>query len=799
MSKEPRLIALHRALAARAGQPVLFADLVQAVWGDEPPVNPLAALRSLVHRLRQSTDDEIVTDATGYRLVARGPGPAQLPADLPDFVGRDEELAALSVLAATDAPVVVITGPPGVGKTALAIKLAHRVRDRFPDGQLHVNLRGFATGPAVTVEQALGRFLRALGVPPERVPLERDEQVELYRSKLRGRRVLVVLDNAAELSPLIPDVEGCTAIVTSRNDLEGQVRLDVLAEAEAGTLLDWWKIDGSAEERAELIRLCANLPLALRIAGAHLADRHLPDYLAELRGDGRLDALEIEGDAAVRAAFDLSYTALPAEARRLFGLLSVHPGTDFGVRSAAVIGDLSTEDSATLMGVLVRAGLVQQAGERFQLHDLIRLFASEQVGAEAAPALRRLLSFYLATARVAAELVYPTMKRLDPLPVDVEGRSFATADEARAWLDAKRSVLVAAVQVAPHPFASQLADTLRAYLTSGGYRSELAMTLTAGLASARAAGDVVREAAMLNGVGEIHWFRGAYAEALETYGAAYELATTDHMRATLLNNMGLLRRDIGDVTGAVADLEHALRMSGGYPDLQVTVLGNLGSMAGIRGELRRAIELFEEARRLSEEHGLLLKVAAAAEGLGVAHLELGEFDDAQRHLEAALTFYQETIVAPFSTPNVLVNLADTAAKAGDRERARTLALASIEAARKVEDARIEVEALVVLGDLTAAIEMANEVDHPVGRRKAQLQLARHDRALAEELLRDVRDSDDLLLESPALLALAEATGDAAVAREALELARSREQGAVVAQAEAFLAAQPPANGGSTSS
>ncbi|GGM97049.1 hypothetical protein GCM10011609_38590 [Lentzea pudingi] len=777
---------------------MLFGDLVLAVWGDEPPGKPLPALRTLMRRLRQSVDDEIVTDATGYRLVVRAPGPSQLPADLPDFVGREAELASLST---TDAPVVVITGPPGVGKTALAIKLAHRVRDRFPDGQLHVDLRGFSTGSEVTVDQALGRFLRALGVPPERVPVDLDEQIELYRSKLRGRRVLVVLDNATELSPLVPGVEGCAAVVTSRNDLEGQVRLDVLAEEEAQALLNRMEVDGSPEERAELIRLCAHLPLALRIAGAHLVDRHLPDYLAELRGDGRLDALEIEGDAAVRAAFELSNTALPDDARRLFGLLSVHPGVDFDVRDAAVLGNLSIEDSARQVGVLVGAGLVQQAGERFQLHDLIRLFASEQVGADGPAALRRLLSFYLATARTAADLATPAVKRLDRLPLDVDGLAFSTADEARAWLDAKRAVLVAAAQVAPHPFASHLTDSLRGYLYYGGYRPELKMLLATGLASARAAGDVVCQAAMHNGRGHLRWMLGEFDEALASFGEAVELTTSDRSRASVLNNRGLVKRDTGDLTGALADLGEAVRLWRLGPDepgVLAAMLFNLGTIHGARAELRTAITYFEEARQIAEATGSTINLATAVEGIGIAHRELGEFAEARRCLEAALAGYQDGGAAE-GEPNVLFNLAVVAAETGDPEQARALALRSLETARKFGELRIEADALVVLEDLQGAVELANRIGYPVARRSAQLKLARHDRELAEELVRDVRDNGDLLLEAQAVLVLAEVTGDVVLAGEALELARSREQGAVVARAEAFLAAQPPANGGSTSS
>ncbi|WP_394614139.1 ATP-binding protein [Lentzea sp. JNUCC 0626] len=805
MAKETRLEALHRALTEKAGQPVLFGDLVRAVWGDTPPSSPLPALRTLVRRLRQSVDDEIVTDASGYRLVVRLPGPSQLPADLPDFVGRREELAALS---SSDERVLAITGPPGIGKTALAVRLAHRIRDRFPDGQLHVDLRGFATGPTVTTTQAVGRFLRALGVPPPEVPPGLDEQVELYRSKLRGRKVLVLLDNATGLSPLVPDVEGCAAIVTSRNELPGQTGLGVLTDGEADVLLDRMKIGGSPDDRAELVRLCAHLPLALRIAGAQLADRHLPDYLADLRGDDRLDALEIEGDAAVRAAFALSYQALPDDARRLFGLLSVHPGADFGPASAAVLGETSTEEGARLLGVLARAGLVQQSGERFALHDLIRLFASEQAGTDGPPALRRLLSFYLATASNAAGVVSPGLTRLDPIPLEVEGREFATADEAGAWLDGKRGTLVAAVQVAPHPFAHRLTDAMRGYLNYAGHRPELGVALESGLASARAAGDRPGQAAMHNGFGHLHWVLGAYPKALESYGEALELTESPVVRATLFNNLGLVRRDLGDLDGALADMEEARRTVPEESALHANVLMNLGTIHGARAELRQAVAHLTKALRRHEEAGAWVRAAVCHENIAVAHIELGEYDEARPHLESAMAGYERYGMADSNKPNLLANLADVADQAGEHDQARAFATEGLELARRFGDVRVEVEALIRLGEAREAAELADRIDYPVGRRKALLEIAVHDRALAAEVLADVRASGDRLLEAKAVLALALASGDHGLALEALELARAREQGVVVRRAEEFLAgsaapaapsAQPPANGGSTSS
>ncbi|WP_052684802.1 tetratricopeptide repeat protein [Lentzea aerocolonigenes] len=712
MSKESRLAALHRALAAQAGQPVLFADLIRAVWGDDPPSGPLPALRSLVKRLRQSIDDEIVTDASGYRLVVRPPGPRQLPADLPDFVGRDEELAALS---ASNTPVLAITGPPGIGKTALAVRLAHRIRDRFPGGQLHVNLRGFAAGPAVTVEQALGRFLRSLGVSPANIPLDVGEQIELYRSKLRGRRVLVLLDNATELSPLVPDVDGCTAIVTSRNELAGQVRLDVLTDDEASTLLDRWQIDGSPQDRVELIKLCAHLPLALRIAGAHLADRHLSDYLADLRGDGRLDALEIEGDAAVQATFDLSYRALPERAQHLFRLLGQIPGADFGVEAAtALLGEDATEP----LGHLVHANLVQRAQDRHSLHDLLRAYAL-RLGA---PEPTRLYEYYLVNADAAGRRLNPEVHRMElpRLPDDLPRHDMPDEPGALAWLDTERANVVAAVLAAgDQPITWQLADAMRAYFMHHAANAiEWRTAAQAGLQAAQHLGEVGAEANMLGSLGLAHWRSSQFTEALPKYARAVSLARQENDLDSLqpyLGNFGIIHWELGNLAEAAEAMRESLSIV-----RKPNTLFNLSCVLEDLGPLDLAVSCGEDALRMSVEQNLTAGVAICLHGLAVSHQFIGEFDEVERYLAEV-----EPLVTPELGPSFAASVLESRAlllfEQGRLAEAESVCRQALEVAASHEDELNQADAHSTLGSV---LRQLSRLDEAVQQHHQALALSR---------------------------------------------------------------------------
>ncbi|MEV7941820.1 BTAD domain-containing putative transcriptional regulator [Kitasatospora sp. NPDC088264] len=358
------------------------------------------------------------------------PPPAQLPPALPTFVGRGTELRVLDSLLTTPAtgatgaavPVCALSGPAGVGKTTLAVDWAHRARDRFPDGQLYADLHGYSVAAPLDPHTVLARFLRALGVPGDRIPAAPDEAAALYRSLLADRRLLVVLDNARDaeqVRPLLPGAPDCRTVVTSRTRLDGLTArngarplvLDVLPAHQALRLLA--RIAGEHRTRAEphaaaeLTAACGRLPLALAITASRLAafpGRSLADHAAELLdAEHRLSALQIDGDAtsAVRAAFDLSYRSLPAEARSLLRLLALAPAVGVSSGAAAALTDTPTAAVRPVLDHLATAHLLtHEDRHRYRLNDLLRLYAAERCTAETGTAerraaLERLSSWYL--------------------------------------------------------------------------------------------------------------------------------------------------------------------------------------------------------------------------------------------------------------------------------------------------------------------------------------------------------------------------------------------------------------------
>jgi DNA-binding SARP family transcriptional activator len=355
--------------------------------------------------------------------AAAGPVPAQLPGNVADFTGRAYQLKELDewALAAEaggpgSAAILAVVGTAGAGKTALALRWGHSVRDRFPDGQLFVDLRGHSAAAPVPAMAALAQLLTGLGVPVEGIPADVASAAALYRSLLADRRVLVVLDDAAgpaQVRPLLPGGPGCVVLVTSRDRLSGllahegahRLTLDVLSPEEAHTLLI--RTVGAELVRAEpdavaaLAAACSYLPLALRVAAANLADRPSPSiagYVAELGVGDPLAVLEADGDAraAVRGSFDLSYRAVDPDARRLFRMLGLAPGPDVTAHAAAALIDVTPGHATRLLERLAGAHLVsQQAPGRYGSHELLRRFAAgraldEEVPVEREAALRRL-------------------------------------------------------------------------------------------------------------------------------------------------------------------------------------------------------------------------------------------------------------------------------------------------------------------------------------------------------------------------------------------------------------------------
>ncbi|WP_206061545.1 AfsR/SARP family transcriptional regulator [Nonomuraea basaltis] len=638
---------------------------------------------------------------------------AMLPLDAYGFTGRQPELAWLDgVLAGagrqpTAVVVSAVSGTAGVGKTALAVHWAHRVRDLFPDGQLYVNLRGFdPDGSAMTPAEAVRGFLSALGVAAERVPATVEAQAGLYRSLLAGRRVLIVLDNARDaeqVRPLLPGSSGCVVVVTSRNQLSGLVAaegalplpLDLLPAAEARELLAR-RLGAdrvAAEPKAvdEIIARCARLPLALTVVAARAAVQ--PGFsLASVAGElgapsGHLDAFDV-GDTAtqVRGVFSWSYRILGEDVARLFRLLGLHRGPDLGVPAAASLAGVPMFRARSLLAELARAHLVtEQVPGRYAFHDLMRAYAGELVHAhepatERRAALRRLLGHYLHAAEAANRLLNPHRERipLAPIPSGVVRETFGDHHEALAWFATEHAVLLAATeQAAGTGFGThtwQLAWTLTDFLDRRGYWRDYAAVHATALRAASGEGDQAGQAHARRGLGwactrlaQYDEAQSHYQRALDLYGRLGDRTGQAHTHGQLSSMFELRGRhqDAHRHARQALDLYRATGNRSG----QARALNSIGWFHALLGEYEKALLHCGQALTLYDEtedrHGL----ATTLDSLGYAHHHLGQWEQAVTCYERSLALARE-LGHRFHTAETLLHLGDTHQTVGEIGAAR---------------------------------------------------------------------------------------------------------------------------------
>lgn len=625
------MLALHR--CGRHAEALTAYDRLRHQLADELGVDPGPELAEL-HTAILRRDPALAAPAP-----AAPPAPSQVPAQIParvgHFTGRTAELSELDdALTGDEPPIVVISGPAGMGKTSLAVQWAARVAARFPDGHLFLDLRGHDPDHAVTAEQALAHLLRGLDVPEDRIPAGESARSALYRTLLHTRRCVVLVDDAGTVDhvlPLVPGSDSSVLVVTSRRSLTGLVArhavlhivLDSLDDASSvallGKVLGRARVTREPEATARLARVCAGMPLALRIAAARLVGvpaRPVAELVDELSG-ARLDGFAVEGDLrTVRTVLASAYRPLSAGAARLLRLLATVPAPTVSVHLGAALADVPVATVRAPLAELSGAHLVIGAGEdRYRFHDLIREFARDRAAVEEPEpdmVAGRLLDWYLFIADEANRLVNPDRDAvkpvfrfpLPPLPF-VAGRH-----EATAFLESERDGFLPVIQHAREqgmPTAAwHLVYLLASFYEVSGHWTERVELCRAGLAAARDAGDRTGEAEMLRALGVAYYMTRRLTEAVETN----------------LTALGVVR-DIGDVAG------------------EGHVLNNL---ANAYADLRRFDEAepaFREAGERATAAGNRIGVGLAQRNLGYALVRMGRAQESLAPLAAALAIFDD--------------------------------------------------------------------------------------------------------------------------------------------------------------
>jgi DNA-binding SARP family transcriptional activator/tetratricopeptide (TPR) repeat protein len=630
--------------------------------------------------------------------------PAQLPPPTCGFTGRTEELRRLDgLLDGGPVPIGVICGTAGVGKTALAVQWAHRVADRYPDGQLYLNLRGFEPAAApVAPDEAVRALLGALGVPPQQLPPGADAQAALYRSLLAGRRVLVVLDNAGtadQVRPLLPGSPGCLALVTSRTQptslvaVEGAVPvvLDVFTTGNARELLvrrlGRERVDADPGAVDDIIAGCARLPLALAVVAARAALQPgfpLSALAAQLHRDGagpngaRLDALD-GGDPAtrVRAVFSWSYERLTAPAARLFRLLGLHCGPDVAAPAAASLAGVPV--GAALAELTGAHLLTERSPGRYGCHDLLRAYAAELAAAQDPPeerdaAVRRMLDHYLHTAYAAALLLNPHRQPIAPAAPQpgVTPEQPADAAAALAWFAAEHQVLLAATSRAG-AYTWQLAWCLTTFFERRGHWPDLAAVQRTALSTAQRLGDRAGQAHAHYGLARACARMGREDEAQSHFRYAVELfaALGDHTRQAR-TRLGLAW--VADLAGRADEaLDHAqqalaLTRRAGNRALRANALNAVGWYHARLGDGRQALKRCRQALALQQELGDRNGEATTWHSVGYAYHLLGRYEEAAACYTEALRMFRE-LGDRYNEADTLNHLGETRYAAGEPDAA----------------------------------------------------------------------------------------------------------------------------------
>ncbi|MFD9892408.1 tetratricopeptide repeat protein [Amycolatopsis sp. NPDC059027] len=667
---------------------------VRAISGFESGrrTNPRThTVRQLAQALCLEPDlyEELLAAAAGSVFSDSPHGPPRLAASMPRhlpaqpgvFVGRHDELAVLDKAfdAAGQGGMVVVSavGGGGIGKSWLALRWAHTNSDRFPDGQLFVDLRGFTPHRTpMTAAEATRVLVGALGVAPAAIPADLDSQTALYRGLTAGKRMLILLDNARDaeqVAPLLPGGESCAVIVTSRDRLAGLVAahgatplpLDVLDDTDARHLLTC-RVGSerlATEPRAvtELLARCAGLPLALAVVAARAAihpDLPLTEIAAEL-GDteSRLDALDA-GDptASVRAALSCTDRALRADHARVFALLGAAPGPDISLPAAASLTALPDHDAVQALRALERLSLLHQpAPGRYRMHDLVKLFAADHTRHpphehDRHTALRRLVDFYLHTAADVDRLLYPylTAVPLDPAEPGCRPRRPADLTAAIAWLDTERPNLLAAQQLAvsldwPRR-VWQLAWALRSVgWQSGPDESHLAVW-QAGLAAADRLCDTAAQILIRRYLGRAHVLLGHHEQAMEILQQALALAERAEdpdSRGHVHRYMAWAWEQRGDDRAALIHAEHALRLFHAHGSLagETDALNMVGWSQARLGDHEHARDHCQAALALCRHHGFRETEAYTLGSLGYIAHHTGQHAQALDYYQQALALF----------------------------------------------------------------------------------------------------------------------------------------------------------------